>query len=50
MDMNMGNMGNMGWMMGGMWIIGILLVVLFALSIGALAKYLFFSSSRNPKL
>lgn len=36
------NMDGMGWMMGGMNLIGVLTVILLALGIAALVKYLFF--------
>lgn len=36
-----------GWMMGGMWFLGILLILAVLLGIGALGKYLFSTSEKN---
>ena len=39
--MNMGNMGGMGWMlMGGMWLIWLLIAAGLVLGVLALVKYL----------
>jgi hypothetical protein len=43
------NAATMGWMMGGMWIIGVLLLILILLGVAALVKYLFFGKPNPAK-
>jgi hypothetical protein len=43
------NTATMGWMMEGMWIIGILPLILILLGIAALVKYLFFGKPKPAK-